>query len=249
MRCCCRSECTACTHWRALTAPLVCRGDCTHDEYLVYSYLRRGGHIVRRPQHTPAYTRAPSSSADAALEEDGEQAVLHELDIFAPLRFAFEEAAAPNKRSADDAASGSDSKRRRAGSVDTVVALSACNDDDAGDNASDEQGAVLKRAAAKAANDTARSPLVATQRPLRVSFHLFEVLVKMFRPSEPGVPDFACVVQKWVCGAARPFAHFCARARARAAIPTSCLRWRSASRCCSKQAVFLCCFAWCKAAR
>lgn len=199
---------------------LLARTPGAMDQYLVYTYLRRAGHIVRRVGTTPPF-KVPNKAVDAAanaaeMEMDlRDYEFLRSLDKFAPVDLGIDDDELPTNDAddddnADDDDDNDDEDEEEDDDDDNV-------DDDDGDNnnndddvstASNKKRTATHDKSAKRIRNTnvdvlsvpsgdAIESTGAAVGPSEPCFHLFTTLVKKFKRSAPGAPDFCCIVRNY----------------------------------------------------
>lgn len=179
---------------------LLARTPGAMDQYLVYAYLRRAGHIVRRVGTTPPFqlteTAADVAANAAEMEMDRrDYEFLRSLDCFAPIDLGLdddeeEEGEEDEEGQEDGEAEEEEEKEEDEGQHEQKRTRTGASDD-GNDNG----------AATATAVTTAATTVQPANDKIEPCFHLFTTLVKNFKRSAPGVPDFCCVVRSY----AEPF--------------------------------------------
>lgn len=177
------------------------------DQYLVYAYLRRAGHIVRRVGTTPPFklrAKAADAAANAAeMEMDlRDYEFLRSLDNFAPVDLGIddndlidsEEEEDDDDNDEDEEAKEDDNDDNNEDDNDTDVAVSTTTTASKKRSATHDKSAKRNRTTMPA---EAEGPSVAVAGPSDPCFHLFTTLVKKFKRSAPGAPDFCCFVRNY----------------------------------------------------
>lgn len=205
---------------------LLARTPRAMDQYLVYTYLRRAGHIVRRVGTTPPFS-ATSKAVDAAanaaeMEMDlRDYEFLRSLDKFAPVDLGIDDDELPTTDADDDvdddnADDNDDDEKDDDDEDDDNLdddndASGGSNNGDVDDNnaavASKKRTATHDKSAKRIRNTNfdvlsvpsgdAIESTGAVVEPTEPCFHLFTTLVKKFKRSAPGAPDFCCIVRNY----------------------------------------------------
>jgi hypothetical protein len=193
---------------------LLARTPGAMDQYLVYAYLRRAGHIVRRVGTTPPFKLRAKAADAAAIAAEMEMDLrdyefLRSLDKFAPVDLGIDDNDLIDSEEDEEAGEEEDDDDNDDDNDDD----DNDNDDDVTDGATSTTATSKKRSASNhksakrnctttvAAEDDDEQPSIAVAGPTDPCFHLFTTLVKKFKRSAPGAPDFCCFVRNY----AEPF--------------------------------------------